>query len=410
MVDARTLASSGPPPRTVPIPAQRTNPSALGTTAAIARHLGWLPLPLPVTLLRENDRHALETRMAALTIEPEGERPAALVVTLAGAGLDAAWRGAPCFVGYVLSGRPFSFRTVVRVIDGRTVRLDPPFEIRRVGIPRDDARRLAVEVDEDLDSPFVRLVVSARPPAPAEGAGSPPSMDDLHRRHGGRPINHPGQIEWVLHRLAGQERLSLSVPGDQEVYAVTMEVDPSRGPGTDLTVRVLFVNRRPAALPTGRSGARPVHLAGVVEGSLYTAPLPVHDVFPGRTGFRALRPAVIYRFTQRALPRFRVRHPGLRAVVLDADGTEWEALRLSDLSLGGAGVVAQPETTVAVGDPVSLGLRLHGRLVRLPGRCISASAGDGGVRLGIQFADLTAAQLRLIDRLLQRVGQLLDEE
>ena len=82
----------------------------------------------------------------------------------------------------------------------------------------------------------------------------------------------------------------------------------------------------------------------------------------------------------------------------------WRECRVRDVSRGGAGVELS-DTTVdkARAHRVILELEVPPALLHLRGEVRHASPGiDGGVRVGLQFASLTALECHMLDSLLQQ--------
>lgn len=142
----------------------------------------------------------------------------------------------------------------------------------------------------------------------------------------------------------------------------------------------------------------------MVDGHMCTMQATVRRI-DGDTVFVS-EPTELYRYQRRRMGRATVVHTEI-PFYLEKDGESLGRIfRVEDISLGGLGVLVAGEVPLATGEVVAVLLALtEDRAIDLPARCVfRVASGLGFDRCGLQFMNLDAHRLRVVDRLVRRLG------
>ncbi len=314
---------------------------------------------------------------------------------------ESEWSGTPLHLTYMRAGTPHTFRWVTRGRDDDgSLRLDPPTELLLREAPAPGAgQRAILDTSQAPRGGFVMLGQKPVGDRAAAAAFDLLKGADLRgRARRGQLTNQPRQMAAILAGLMNNASLLLSVGTDHGVYAATLSRDKSSVGAA--AVRVGFSGKRRPNVERGHI----LHLSGMVDGRMCTLRL-VADRVDG-SEVVCHEPEEATRYQRRASPRYRLQHPQLAISLVDERGASHEVKQLQDFGVGGLGVVLGADPGVEVGDSMEARLALsetHG--ITLPCRVASRATAFGPVRLGLQFVGLSANQLRIVERLIQKLGQ-----
>ncbi len=386
--------------------AARSPSGNLSGYAAVADHLVASGDELLVSVHRETDWVVLRGTLVLGGGEDAVERVHGMVLRVTDDDLDDTWEDIPVFISYLAGGETFRLRTVVRTSAELGLTVDAPSELVHSAPPTPGGGLRAVPQSEVEPGDRVYKVletVEIIDRATNAVYSTLKGADLRGRTRRGAMTNHPGQLAVIISRLANEAGLLLSVGDDHSVYAVTLE-------------RTLMGQALPALAISFDSDRRPrverghvLHLTGMVSGRLCTMRLVAEEVEDGR--IQCQEPDSVVRYQRRSNARFRILHQHLEMALVDEAGDVWPVKKVCDLSAGGIGVVPADAPPLRLHDPVSLRISLRARHeVTFAARVASSDTTFAPVRLGLQFVDLSANQLRMIDRMIQKLGRVVVDQ
>ena len=381
-------------------PASTTEDRVAAAPAQIAAHLGEVVPSTFATLMREDDWLVARVILVVPAEVAPAQRAASLEGRVETGLLDDRWAGATAWVGYVLAGREFTWRTVVRSVVQDVVALDPPVEVRTMSLPQPGSRleaeggAEAVPTGEHALLGVSRVVDAQTDQAFARVAGA-----DLKLRTGrGHRINHKVTLRQLLTDLIGAPGLLCTAAGDDRMHS------PQLGRCLPAQRRIVLTFAEGEA-PDARVGGD-VYLTGLHGGHLYTLKSQVEA--QGGDSLTLLEPVEVFRYQRRATPRVEVPPGWLEARLVDKSEAEFVAYQVNDISLGGVGLSLAPDLGVAAGQGFRLKImRRSSPPLEFPVLVAAARrADDHRLRVGLQFVGLDGKQLRILDRLISKIARM----
>lgn len=369
--------------------------------AAIADHLRELSEVVSVSVQRENDWVVLRGLMVVGRSDEASEVVGRLVIRLEDDDIDDDWADVPIFVSYLDQGEWFTMRSVVRSRSDAGLAIDAPSELANRAPPTPGGGLRAIEPESAPSGERVYVVLETEEVADraTDAVYATLKGADLRgRTRRGQMTNHPGQLAVIISRLEAEAGLLLSVGDDHSVYAVSM-------------ARSLIGQARPALVITFDGKRRPeverghvLHLTGMVAGRLCTMRLVVEEI--DASGLVCPEPDSVVRYQRRSNPRFRILDKQLNMTIVDEDGERWPVKKVSDLSAGGIGVIPVEAPAMVVNDRATFAISMRAdHEVSFPVRVASVDSTFSPVRMGMQFLDLSANQMRMLDRVIHKLGR-----
>jgi hypothetical protein len=376
-----------------------TSSKTISAPDALVEHLETLAESKRVTLLREGDR--LQVRGLLEPFETEyGDLPLSLEIRPFTDPPDETWIGRPVFVAYRLEEQDWSFRTVVREVLPKTVRVDPPTEARPEPPADPSVVRTAGSGEERAG--HQRLSVQTETHEFAGDVIREVEGGDLFLRNTrrGHHINYPAKIREMLARLEMSGRAAVTVTGAHGIYASTVSAD--RLSAWDQAIRLTFVGRVPDPVESP-VGSRVV-MTLMHRGSLYSLPARLARWEEDDQAALVTIPKEAWRFQRRAMPRFFIDHMGFRVQI---EGTALPEGTAIDISLGGLGAMFETSATLPRGIQVTVVLKRSGdHELAIGAVCVNTRLDDdGNMRAGFQFDGLAYKELRILTHLIQKCGR-----
>lgn len=371
----------------------------LGTRDAIRAALAGFGGNVAVMIAREPDWMVAR----GLLLPPEeGDSPRTVTLQVPGNAMDASWFNAPVFVHIDRTEGVWSFRSVVRnVIDG-VVTADQPAELRPFPPPWPGVERRAVSPAGEEATPFRRVAFQEHTdPATQKIFQSVTGADLQLRSHSlGTRINHEGRMAGLIAMLVREETLALTVAGHCTVHPVRFK--RVGRPDGKWGLCAFFLSTPPPGLRTGTG----VFITGVVGTEIYTMRVVVEAV-GGEKLVLVSDPKAIYRYQRRAACRYRLLRGDVGVEVATEHGQTGE-YDVADISLTGLGLIYRKGYLPAPPEVITMRLTIADlQSLDLQGQCACRLGGEGDepVKLGVQLVDVDPRRLRIIGRLIQKLGQ-----
>jgi len=366
----------------------------LGGRHEVATHMLALGSRVAVSVVAEPDWEVVHGYLQ-VPLDPLAEEVEPLLVDVAEDVCDARWARRSVIVQYAAGGRLYSFRSVVRAVGHGGMVLDSPSEISLRGAPPKQGRARANGATDGRGFRLVGLVRSDRDAATRLIAGGALHTQVVQRA---AKINNLRKVNEVIGELAMQPSVALTVEGTTILHPVRVNKISLRN-----GYRCLGLTPQ-GPLPAQMRLKLPVWLTAMVGGHMCSMQGLVRRI-DGDMLFVS-EPTEVYRYQRRRMGRVTVVHTDIPFFLERRGEALGRIFRVEDLSLGGMGALIPGELPLEPGSQVDILLALtEDRAVELPARCVfRVASGLGFDRAGFQFVNLDAQRLRVVDRLIRRLG------